>query len=44
VELSVFLLKDFAKEKAQNDHLVNTLKRANLFKLHEDFLDKVFGA
>ncbi len=44
VELAIFLLQNLAKDINQNQRLVKTFKRPNLLKLHEDFLESVFGA
>jgi hypothetical protein len=44
VELAIFILTDHARDVKQCQHLVNTFKIENLYKMHEDFLDDVFGA
>ena len=44
VELAIFILTDHATNVKLCQHLVNTFKIENMYKLHEDFLDDVFGS
>ena len=40
IELAVFLLGDFAKENIQ----LTGVTRSNICKMHEEFLDSMFGS
>lgn len=43
VEIGVFILQDFAKNQERNDYLVKNLKVENVYRLHEDFIDMIYG-
>jgi capsule polysaccharide export protein KpsE/RkpR len=43
VEIGVFILADFARNLERNDYLVKNLKVENVYRLHEDFIDAIYG-
>ncbi len=43
VEIGVFTLQDFARNQERNDYLVKNLKVENVYRLHEDFIDTIYG-
>jgi len=43
IEIGIFLLKPFAKNQDRTKWLAKNLKLANLYRMHENFQDLIYG-
>lgn len=43
VEIGVLILKDFARNQQMSKYLNHNLKLKNVYRMHENFVDKIYG-